>query len=318
MLAALAAPAGLRAQETKTPASEGSAGTSLGNPSGTLPLARYFPKENLIVYVELSGLDAHADAWQKTAAYKMLTETPLGEMLEEVGTQLLDKVLSFAPGHRFTGAEIITLTKYAWHHGGAMGVYIKPSTLTEPRDFLAFTLVIRDAHAKDIKGLMGRLLGAITMQGRPRLETREGRTLAVYAPPSGTNGAHETAGCWWIEKEDLVLCAPYPSTPDKVIGALDGKVPSAVDHPFLQELARKDGTFEPMSIAFLDAAGCPKNGKHDGGVPEDRRCGGNPTDRLPRRVRRRCLDEGDPDRRARSRASRSWRCSISRDSTARR
>ncbi len=50
-------------------------------------------------------------------------------------------------------------------------------------------------------------MGAITMQGRPRLEQREGRTLVVYAPASGTAGAHETAGCWWAEKDDLVLCA---------------------------------------------------------------------------------------------------------------
>ena len=82
MLVGLASPASLWAQETKVPA----AGGSLARPaaSGPTPLARYFPKENLIFYFEFSGLDAHASTWNKTAAYKMLTETPLGEMLEEV------------------------------------------------------------------------------------------------------------------------------------------------------------------------------------------------------------------------------------------
>ena len=54
-------------------------------------LARYVPKDNLIFYIEFDGLDAHAEAWQKTAAYKMLNNTPLGVMLEEVAAQLLEK-----------------------------------------------------------------------------------------------------------------------------------------------------------------------------------------------------------------------------------
>ena len=31
------------------------------------------------------GLDAHADAWQKTAAYKLLNDTKLGALLEDLG-----------------------------------------------------------------------------------------------------------------------------------------------------------------------------------------------------------------------------------------
>ncbi len=87
------------AQETKAPASDASAGSSLGK-LGAMPLARYFPKDNLIFYFEFSGARRSCRRLEKTAAYKMLTETPLGEMLEEVGTQLLDKGLSYSPGTR--------------------------------------------------------------------------------------------------------------------------------------------------------------------------------------------------------------------------
>ena len=82
---------------------------SAGWTAGARPLARYFPKDNLVFYFEFSGVDAHADAWNKTAAYKMLTETPLGAMLEEVGAQLMDKMLSYSPGHRLDGKDYVAL-----------------------------------------------------------------------------------------------------------------------------------------------------------------------------------------------------------------
>ena len=33
------------------------------------PLSRYFPKDNLVVYVEFEGLDAHDASWKKTARH---------------------------------------------------------------------------------------------------------------------------------------------------------------------------------------------------------------------------------------------------------
>jgi hypothetical protein len=263
LLASLASPSSLWAQQTKAPDSEGPAGSSLSGSAGTTPLPRYFPKENLVVYVEFSGLDAHADAWNKTAAYKMLTETPLGEMLEQVATQLLDKVLSYAPGHKFNGGEIITLFKYAAHHGFAMGFHIRPTSSDKVGDFLTITMVIRDGSSKEIRGLTSRLMGLTIANRKPRLEKPKGRTIVVLpnSRPDGATEVKNEGDSWWAEKDDLVLCSPYPAGVDRVFDALDGKVPSAVDHPIVQELARKDGTFEPAGIAFVDAAGCPKNGK---------------------------------------------------------
>ena len=81
-------------------------------PPDTRPLARYVPKENLIVYFEFAGLDAHDEAWKKTASYKMLSDTTLGEMLGAVSEQLLDKILTVVPDHRLNGTEIVTLVKW--------------------------------------------------------------------------------------------------------------------------------------------------------------------------------------------------------------
>ena len=85
------------------------------------PLARYVPKENLVLYAEFAGLDAHADAWKKTAAYKMLNQTPLGVMLEEVAAQLLDKGMSYLPNRRLSGTEVVTLVKSVAKNGWVFG-----------------------------------------------------------------------------------------------------------------------------------------------------------------------------------------------------
>ena len=49
----------------------------------------------------------------------MLNETPLGAMLEEVTSQLLDKILTFFPDHKLSGPEIVTLTKHSSVRAGS-------------------------------------------------------------------------------------------------------------------------------------------------------------------------------------------------------
>ena len=60
-------------------------------PARPRPLAGYFPRQDLVVFVEFDGLDAHAEAWKKTAAYRLLNETSTGAMLEQVAIQLADR-----------------------------------------------------------------------------------------------------------------------------------------------------------------------------------------------------------------------------------
>ncbi len=57
--------------------------------SGAPPLARYLPQQDLAAYLEFEGLDAHAAAWHKSAAYKLLNDTSLGALLEDIATQAI-------------------------------------------------------------------------------------------------------------------------------------------------------------------------------------------------------------------------------------
>ncbi len=254
ILAALASPASLWAQQEKEPA----AGSSSAPPGGATPLARYFPKDHLIMYLEFSGLDAHADAWNKTAAYKMLTETPLGEMLEEVSAQLMDKGLSYIPGHKLSGADIVALTKHAVQHGFAMGL----NAGTTPNQFGGYgtaAIVIRGAAKKESRALWSRAMASLVTGGRPQPDKRQGRTIVVVPMlRPGAAEVKEQGKVWWAEKEDLVVAFLFPSGPDAVFAALDGKVPSAVDHPIVKEMFQRETGLEPVGIAFIDFEHVPQ------------------------------------------------------------
>src|SRR5262249_55869983 len=67
-------PAGARGQ-TQGPGEPAAPKSSLG---------RYVPRQDLVFYLEFDGLDAHGEAWQKSAAYKLLNDTKLGALLEDL------------------------------------------------------------------------------------------------------------------------------------------------------------------------------------------------------------------------------------------
>ncbi len=248
LLGGFGATTAVRAQ---TPPAESAAETTAAAkpaaPSVT-PLAHFVPRDNLIFYVDFDGLEAHADAWQKTAAYKMLNQTPLGVMLEEVAAQLLDKPLDSLPNRKLTGAEIVSLVKLMARKGWVLALN---ANLTGSNPFVG-TFVLRGAASakdKEIKSITSRLIG--TLMGpdpKPRIERKAGRVLVVV--PRGPTP--EGGWVWWPEKEDLVIGFVLPSNSDAIIAALDGKAPSAADHAILKELARPEGSFVPLMTAIVD------------------------------------------------------------------
>jgi hypothetical protein len=243
------APENVRAQ------AEPSKSASAAEPAAPVPLGRYVPREHLIVYAESAGLDAHAEAWQKTASYKMLNETPLGVMLEAVAGQLLDKAVAVLPNRRLSGPEIVTLLKGTAKSGWVFALHIGPKAPD-----LRVTFVVRGAASKELKPISSRLMGWLMgTDAKYKIERKEARTM-VAVPTAGSNGpagAASSGWVWWPEKNDLVIGAPFPAAADAIIAALDGKAPSAVDHPLVQELKKPEATFEPVSVAFVDTAGCP-------------------------------------------------------------
>ena len=206
-------------------------------------LARYVPRDNLVIYLEYDGLDAHADAWRKTAAYKILNNTTTGVMLEDLFVQLMGKI----PNAKVTGPEALALVKHVARSGfvfAAGGDFNK-----DKPEFIVFAF--RDAFKnKDVRPLFARALqGMCAPNTKPQAVLRAGhKVIAMTNAGGGTS-------TWWVEdskKEDLVLVTPAPESADFILETLDGKRPNAVEHPRRAELAKPEGGFVATGLAFVD------------------------------------------------------------------
>ena len=104
---------------------------------------------------------------------------------------------------------------------------------------------------------MGWMMGS---EAKPKIAEKAGRTLVIMpaATARASSGSIAPGWVWWAEKNDLVVGFIYPSSADAIIAALDGKSPSANKHPQVQELAKPEGKFQPVCIAFADTANCPQ------------------------------------------------------------
>jgi hypothetical protein len=248
----LAAPTGLPAQ---TAGAKPGAKTTAPAVS-TVPLGRFVPKDNLILYVEFAGTYSHDESWKKTAAYRMLNETLLGAMLETMGGQLLDKVLEFVPNHTLSGAEAVKLIKHAGTYGCAVAINANPKGGGSAP--LQGSLVLREGAGKEIRQITTRLLGRLMADISPKIEEKGERKVIVVAGASPGSGTTPDGGwAWWPEKTDLVVVFPATAGADAVIAAIDGKSPSAVDHPVVQGLLKREGSFDQVCVAFADPVNCP-------------------------------------------------------------
>ncbi|QEH34235.1 hypothetical protein OJF2_27700 [Aquisphaera giovannonii] len=229
-----------QAPSTTAPAAAGadSAKSSAGDGG---PLARYVPKDNLVFMASFDGLDAHAEAWQKTAAYKMLNTTPLGVMLEEVAAQLLDRALEGVPNRRLNGTEAVALLETILRKGWLLS-FTAPGKGGPPPVAM---LVFRGMAAKETRLQASRALGMLMGADKPRTERRKGR-FVVLINAAGT--------AWWAEKDDIVI-GPSKEGIDYITDVLDGKVPSAVEHPVVKELSQAEGTFRPVLTCFMAESG---------------------------------------------------------------
>ncbi|MDG3004461.1 DUF1559 domain-containing protein [Paludisphaera mucosa] len=193
--------------------------------------ARCVPAEKLIAFFEFDGLKAHEAAWKKTAAWKALHETKLGELLEDLAEQGFDAIAENQP--RFAGvrAAVEQALAHVKDAGFAVGLFGDPD---HPR-------------------------WAVVLPGANRPEfVKPLADLDAVAPPATTNGrtVHASGDAvWWIEKDDLIFADPQAA--DAVMATLDGKAPSVLDHPRRAALARLDDGFEPAAYGFLDLAALP-------------------------------------------------------------
>src|SRR5262249_47190543 len=157
-------------------------------------------------YAEFDGLDAHRDAWMKTAAYRLLNETTTGAMLEQTLTRLLEWFLAHQPGFSLKGREVVGLGKHLLRSGFAVGIN-RAGGLGLPR---CFALVIRGAAAGEPRLLLDRLLSTSAGPRAPvnRIEKPGGRTVQTFGdqPPAIV--------AWWPEGDDLVVSLVAPAGVD--------------------------------------------------------------------------------------------------------
>jgi prepilin-type processing-associated H-X9-DG protein len=210
----------------------------------TAPLARYVPRQDLGLYLEFQGLDAHLAAWRGSAAYKILNETKLGALLEDLAGQGIELAQqSVAPEKQVKASTVIELAKLAARQGLAVGAWSIDSEKT------GIVLVFRNADRPDVRRMLEDAAAANLGRRGPAeangdLVQKSGRTLHPL----------DKEGVWWFEKGDLVLS----NQPDVVLAVLDGNAPSAVDHPRRVALLKARDDFQPVAAGFVDVNELPK------------------------------------------------------------
>jgi hypothetical protein len=214
----------------------------------TRPLARYVPKEGLFFYFEDIGVNSQEQAWKKTAAYKMLTETTLGEMLEMMTTQAADQGMVNLPNRKISGADVSQILKHLATHGFV--VALNSSKSQEHPAHL--TVVVKGAAGREVRPAFSRLMGTIMQTAKPQLVKKGGRSIVVFGSTSADKG---DGAAWWAEQNDLVFCPEWDV--DTVVSTLEGKTPNAADHPIRTELLRAENGFTPVSVMFIDPSGPP-------------------------------------------------------------
>src|SRR5262249_23120941 len=101
-------------QVTKTRDSAKAAGSAL---------ARYVPREALVFYFEFDGLDTRSAAWHRSAAYKLLSDTKLGALIEDLAGQAIDlSQQSVPPEQRAKPGDIVEQLKRLIRDGFAFAV----------------------------------------------------------------------------------------------------------------------------------------------------------------------------------------------------
>ena len=221
------------------------AGSGLARSESPEPLARYIPAEGLTALVEHNGLAVHPKAWKATAAYKMLNETSLGAMLEDIMAQLADRALQ-TTHDPVTGKELVELLEHLAARGFAVGYFHNP----QPPQPKAVILVIRDAAESD---LIRKLIGRMPPLNEPRAQQKVSPAGRKY----WSTDEKDKHVCWWFENRDLVLSFAPDSDDNLIAETLEGKRPSAMKSPAYAGLDQLEAGIVPIGRFFVDLSVLP-------------------------------------------------------------
>ena len=207
--------------------------------------ARHVPRKDLLAYLEFEGLDAHANAWRASAAYKLLSDTKLGPVLEDLALQGIELIQETTPPERrVAGAEVVGLLKHIARHGFAVGV------IRKGREDARFVAVLRHGDRPEFKRLLETVGAAVQHEEVDKKSD---------SPANGTSG-HAVNwlganGIWLAEKGDLILASAM--SVDEILADERGGGSSAVDHPIRSRLLQGHAWFSARRDRVLryDTAG---------------------------------------------------------------
>jgi len=214
-------------------------------PEGESP-ARFIPNENLTAYVEFDGLDAHAEGWRKTNAYRLLNETPTGSMLEDLFSQLYARyALKDLPA-----SDALQLVKHCAKSGFVFGTNVWKPEGSPQKGCTVF--VIRKAFSnREVRPIFARMLLNLPA---PRTKSQS-VVKAGHRWISGKRTGGESF-LWWVEetkKEDLIVATGSEGMDELVLQTLDGKKPSALANAYRNDLAKPHEGFERTGFFLLDS-----------------------------------------------------------------
>lgn len=219
------------------------------SPSGSL--GRYVPVDNLLFYAEFEGLDRHATTWKKSAYFKLLNETKLGELLEDLAVQGIEKALATAPRQgRPTPAGLLGVFKAALKDGFVFAL-AKPDPGRDP----SAVFVLRNARKNGFVEFFRSI--DVRTPAQRKVERVGSRTIDVEE--SVINQTKH-----WYEGEDWVLTIypPVDAYATLVMASIDGKTANALTHPIRANLARPETGFEPVGYAFFDLSKLPNSAQN--------------------------------------------------------
>jgi len=208
------------------------------------------PSKGLSLYVEFEGVDNQADAWKATAAHAILHQTPAGTMMTDLTRQVIDHLLTLAPGAKLTGADVVGLHDPLWHQGFSIGIY------DEGDGASSAVLVLNGFGGGEPRARFERLLG-LAIDSRNGGKVREplrlrGRDLHPVKADPKLKPLANGGPSWWLEGDDIItvmgptVAEPFfstepvekkkaaPTHEDRISAVLDtieGKQPSALTHP---------------------------------------------------------------------------------------
>ncbi len=215
------------------------------------PLARYFPREDLIALGEFEGFNVHGDDWRKTSTYRILNETTAGPMLQHLASQAVDRILGgSARGKGGAGSDVIAIVEHAFRSGFAFG-FSGRAGATKPA---CAVMVVRGGGREGIRPALERLIDARNAAYGTAPETVKkpgSRQVSQMVDAGGTGYA------WWFEGEDFVVSLLSAGGADDIIEVLEAKRPNAVAHPVRSSLVKENTPFTPIGWAFFDVSAIP-------------------------------------------------------------